>query len=93
MYSFGRSPLHSVTFYGRPVEIVDWMVRNGADFTLKEGKYKQTVLHIAAGKNYIELVRYYLSKGMNKNEFDKDRYLPITLTSDPAIKTLINQHK
>lgn len=72
----GRSALHIATYYNQ-IECVKLLVEAGADLNQRERTYQQNCLHIACNRGFVELVEYFLAKGMDVNEVDVDGYTPL----------------
>jgi hypothetical protein len=72
----GRSPLHVATYF-KQSESAKLLVAAGADLHAKELTYQQTSLDIACSRGLVDLVEFFLSKGMNINAQDVDGFTPL----------------
>lgn len=72
----GRSPLHNATDLGH-VEIIQYLVKQGADVNSKSTRTIRTPLHIAATHGNLEVVKYLVSNGAKLNVKDYDGNTPL----------------
>lgn len=65
---YGMNPLHCATLFGHG-KVVDLLIDIGANVNTRVGETiaKETALHLAAGKNYVKIVRALLAKGADAN--------------------------
>jgi hypothetical protein len=62
----------------------------GADIHYQHPKSKQTILHVAANRGLIDVVAYFLIKGVNKQIQNASGLLPVELvTNNPDLTTML----
>ena len=66
---YGKTPVFTRAL--KTPKVAEFLIKNGADFTIADFK-NATVLHSAANKGAIELVKLLIEKGANVNRLDED---------------------
>ena len=72
-YSFKKPAL---SFYDIPLELIDWLITQGADINAKD-EYERTPLHYHAQVNNVERVALLLEKGADIEAQDKYKNTPL----------------
>ena len=72
-YSFKKPAL---SFYDIPLELMDWLIAQGADINVKD-EYDRTPLHYHAQVNNVERVALLLEKGADIEAQDKYKNTPL----------------
>ena len=72
-YSFKKPAL---SFYDVPLELMDWLIAQGADINVKD-EYDRTPLHYHAEVNNVERVALLLEKGADIEAQDKYKNTPL----------------
>ena len=72
-YSFKKTAL---SFYDIPLELIDWLITQGADINAKD-EYERTPLHYHAQVNNVERVALLLEKGADIEAQDKYKNTPL----------------
>jgi len=80
--NYGRTPLHSAVFFGASVDCIKCLLAYGANIFAKEKMFGQTVLHIAAARNHLHLVEFFLGLRVFKVDVpDNDKFTPLHLSA------------
>jgi len=66
----GKTPLHIAAFFGH-IDIVRFLVENGADINKEIESSGQTALYMAVLQNHYQIIRYLIKNGAFVNVTDK----------------------
>ncbi len=81
-------PLHSVAAHGN-VEAATLLLQHGIIKIGDRNDNNQTALHFAADKNHVEMARFLLAQGIDKNTQDKDKRTALSYAQQFAMKEMI----
>lgn len=76
MDGVGRSPLIVASYYGRDVEIVEYLLAVGADGRAADRNHR-TALHWAAARGWLDIVEVLLGAGVDVNVRDDNGNTPL----------------
>ena len=83
----GWMPIHSAAFGGH-ISVMEWLVAKGASI---DG---EMLIHVAAASDHIEVVKFLLDRNREwAGAALNDGRTPMDLTTDPAIKELLEETK
>lgn len=85
----GWTPLHYAAA-GNHVEIVKFMIENGADINLKTTTDGKDALHWAAFHGHLPVVELLVSMGAKINEKDDDGYTALEIAKQTEKRNLIH---
>lgn len=81
-------PLHTVAAHGN-IEAAALLLQHGAVKVHDRNSMYQTALHMAAEKNQVDMARFLLAHGIDKNTQDKDKRTALSYAQQFAMKDMI----
>jgi len=72
----GNTPLHFAVFENH-LEVVKHIIEQGADISITAGRFDQSILHDAAERGNVDMVKYLLEKKVNINSKTREGYTPL----------------
>lgn len=81
-------PLHNAASHGN-VEAATLLLQHGIIKIADRNDKNQTALHMAAEKNHVDMARFLLAQGIDKNMQDKDKRTALSYAQQFAMKEMI----
>eukprot|EP00026_Physarum_polycephalum_P013312 Phypoly_transcript_13698.p1 GENE.Phypoly_transcript_13698~~Phypoly_transcript_13698.p1 ORF type:complete len:307 (+),score=40.58 Phypoly_transcript_13698:91-1011(+) len=86
---FGRTPLQTAVFRSNLGAVERLLQEPDINLEIIEHNYKQTALHIASSRNFVEILNLLLESNANINAIDRDGWTPLHIACYKGNKEVV----